>query len=290
MTSTFLFTVIMLSLLGAVLAAVLYFVAQKFKVFEDPRIDEVAAVLPGANCGGCGFAGCRAFAERCVLTDSLDDFFCPVGGNAMMGAVAQILGKVAAEKAPMTAVLRCGGSCEKREQINRYDGLASCLVAAKLYDGNTACSYGCLMLADCVRACSFGALQLDPQSGLPVVDESKCTACGACVKNCPKKLFELRNLGPKGRRIYIGCQNKDKGAVARKACGAACIGCGKCVKVCTFEAITLENFLAYIDFKKCKLCRKCVSECVTGAIVEVNFPPKKVVAVAAEPNQQPENS
>ena len=118
----------------------------------------------------------------------------------------------------------------------------------------------------------------------------KCTGCTACVKSCPKHLFELRNLGPKGRRIYVSCQNKDKGGVARKACGAACIGCGKCVKVCTFEAITLENFLAYIDFNKCKLCRKCVSECVTGAIVEVNFPPKKAVALAAEPNNQSENS
>jgi heterodisulfide reductase subunit A-like polyferredoxin len=160
-------------------------------------------------------------------------------------------------------------------------------VAASLYDGNTACRYGCLMLADCVRTCSFGALQIDPHTGLPVVDEAICTGCGACLKACPKTLFELRNKGPKGRRVYISCQNADKGAVARKACQAACIGCSKCVKVCTFEAISLENNIAYIDFNRCKLCRKCVVECPTGAIIEVNFPPRKPAAVPTESNDNP---
>ena len=275
MTSTFLFTVIMLSVLGVFLATVLYFVAQKFKVFEDPRIDDVSALLPGANCGGCGFAGCRAFAERCVQADALEGLFCPVGGNGVMGAVAQVLGKAVAQKAPMVAVLRCGGATDKRELTNRYDGMASCAVAASLYDGNTACRWGCLKLGDCVEACSFGALRMDAQTGLPVVDEAKCTACSACVKACPKALFELRNLGPKGRRVYVRCRNKDKGAVARKACQAACIGCAKCVKICAFEAITLEHNLAFIDFNKCKLCRKCVAECPTGSVGEVNFPVRK---------------
>ena len=271
MTSTFIFTVVMLSVLGVFLAAVLYFVAQKFKVIEDPRIDDVAAALPGANCGGCGLAGCRAFAERCVGADSLEGLFCPVGGNAVMGAVAQILGKTVAEKEPMVAVLKCGGACGTREQTNRYDGLASCAVAAGLYDGDTACAYGCLMLGDCVRACNFGAMKVDSVSGLPVVDETRCTACGACVRACPKMLYELRNMGPKGHRVYVSCQNRDKGAVARKACKVACIGCGKCVKICAFEAISLENNLACIDFNKCTLCRKCISECPTGTIVEVNY-------------------
>ena len=271
MTSTFVFTVIMLSVLGVFLAAVLYFVAQKFKVYEDPRIDQVAEALPGANCGGCGFAGCRAFAEGCVKADSLEGLFCPVGGNATMHTIAEVLGRAAVEKEPMISVLRCGGSCDKRQEINRYDGIATCAVAAALYDGNTACSYGCLMLGDCVRACSFCGLTLDPQTGLPVADESICTACGSCVRACPKSLLELRNRGPKGRRVYVNCSNKDKGAIARKACEVACIGCNKCVKACAFEAIKIVDNLAYIDFTKCKLCRKCVSECPTGAIVEANM-------------------
>ena len=274
MTSIFLFAVIMLSLLGILFAVVLYVVAQKFLVVEDPRIDTVAELLPGANCGGCGFAGCRAFAESCVAAESLDLLYCPVGGNNVMGEVAKALGRTITEKAPLVAVFRCRGTCDQREKTNRYDGMASCLVAASLYDGNTACSYGCLMMGDCIKVCNFGALHIDPQSGMPAVDDTKCSGCGACIKVCPKALFELRNKGPKGRRVYVSCRNKDKGAMARKACSAACIGCSKCVKVCSFEAITVENNLAYIDYTKCKLCRKCVSECPTGAIIETNFPPK----------------
>ncbi|MDR2584976.1 MAG: RnfABCDGE type electron transport complex subunit B [Prevotellaceae bacterium] len=280
----FIFTVVILSALGVFFAVVLYFVAQKFKVIEDPRIDDVTAVLPGANCGGCGFAGCRAFAEKCVAADSLDGLFCPVGGNTVMGVTAQILGKTAPEKAPMVAVLRCGGAKDKRELTNRYDGLASCAVAATLYDGNTACRYGCLMLGDCVHACAFDALQIDSESGMPIVDDTKCTACRACVRSCPKSLVELRNMGPKRRRVYVSCQNKEKGATARKACKATCIGCGKCVKVCTFEAITLENNLAYINDQKCKLCRKCVGECPTGSIIEVHFPERKEASLQVEQN------
>ena len=274
MTSTFIFTVVILSVLGIFLAAVLFFVAQKFKVYEDPRIDQVAAALPGANCGGCGFAGCRAFAESCVNAESLENLFCPVGGNAAMHTIAEILGKASVEMEPKISVLRCGGARDKRTEINTYDGVASCAVAAQLYDGNTACSYGCLMLGDCVRACSFGGLYLDPQTGLPVADESICTACGSCAKACPKMLLELRKRGPKGRRIHVNCANKDKGVVAKKACQVACIGCNKCVKACAFEAITLTNNLAYINDQKCTLCRKCVAECPTGAIVEANFPSK----------------
>ncbi|MCI7360759.1 MAG: 4Fe-4S binding protein, partial [Prevotella sp.] len=115
-------------------------------------------------------------------------------------------------------------------------------------------------------------ISMDSETGLPVVDEEKCTACGACAKACPRRIIELRKKGPKGRRVYVQCVNKDKGAVAKKACAVACIGCGKCQKVCRFEAITVENNLAYIDFNKCKLCTKCVDECPTGALVKVNFP------------------
>ena len=197
-----------------------------------------------------------------------------------MQKVAGALGFEVAEKAPMVAVVRCAGSCEKRPKTNTYDGIASCAVMNSLYSGDTGCKYGCLGKGDCVSACKFGALSLDPQTGLPVVDEDKCTACGACVKACPKGIIELRKKGVKSRRIFVSCVNKDKGGVARKACSAACIGCGKCAKVCQFDAITVENNLAYIDFEKCRLCTKCVAECPTGAIHAVNFPPKPPKAEA----------
>ncbi len=109
----------------------------------------------------------------------------------------------------------------------------------------------------------------------PEVDEDKCTACGACVKACPKNIIELRRKGPKSRRIYVNCVNKDKGAVNKKVCKVACIGCSKCFNVCPYEAIEMGNNLAYIDSEKCKLCRKCVEVCPTNAIVELNFPPRK---------------
>ena len=123
---------------------------------------------------------------------------------------------------------------------------------------------------------------MNPETGLPEVDEEKCTACGACVKACPKSIIELRAKGKKSRRVFVSCVNKDKGAVTRKACEVGCIGCGKCVKTCPFEAISLENNLAYIDFNKCKLCRKCVEVCPQHTILEVNFPPRKVEAPKTE--------
>ena len=270
------FTVATLSVLGLVLAVILYYVAQKFKVEEDPRIDEIEACLPGANCGGCGNAGCRAFAESVVKAGNLDSNYCPVGGNAVMKKVAEKLGVEIVEKEPMVAVVRCTGNCEKRPLTVEYDGLSSCRVKASLISSDTGCSFGCLGEGDCEDACNFGAIKINPETRLPEVNEDLCTACGACVKACPKSIIELRKKGPKSRRVYVACRNQDKGGVARKACTGACIGCGKCAKTCPFGAITVENNLAYIDFNLCKSCRKCAEVCPTGAIVDVNFPPRPV--------------
>lgn len=275
MSSVVLYTVLMLSALGVISAVVLYFVAQKFKVYEDPRIDEVEAVLPGANCGGCGYPGCRGFAEAFVKAEDISTLFCPVGGNDTMGNAAKILGKEAAAVDPMVAVVRCAGTPEHRAKTNAYDGAKSCRIATSLYSGDTGCQFGCLGLGDCVDVCNFDAIYIDEVTGLPVVDQDNCTACGACVKACPKFIIELRKKGPKGKRIFVSCVNKDKGGVAKKSCSVACIGCGKCVKTCPHDAITLENNLAYIDFNKCKLCRKCVEVCPTNAIWEVHFPARK---------------
>ena len=272
MTNTVIWTIAIITVLGLLLALVLYLVAKKFKVEEDPRIDEVEKVMPGANCGGCGFAGCRAFAEAAVKSPDLEGIFCPVGGNDVMAKVAAILGYEVKAKAPQVAVVRCNGTCEARPRVNEYDGFASCAVKAALYTGDTACAYGCLGCGDCVAACQFGALSMDPATGLPVVDETKCTACGACVKACPKRIIELRPKGPRGMREFVSCVNKDKGPVAKKACASACIGCGLCAKTCTHEAIVVEANIAWIDPEKCKLCRECEAVCPTGAIHGVNFP------------------
>ena len=274
-----LYTILTLCALGVLSAVILYFVAQKFKVEEDPRIDTVESILPGANCGGCGKPGCRGFAEATVKATSLDGLFCPVGGAETMTKVAAALGMEVTAQTPQIAVVRCNGTCDHRQRTSQYDGYKSCAIEHSLYRGETDCTFVCLGCGDCVTACPFDAIHMD-ENGLPVVSEEKCVACGACVKACPRNIIELRNKGVKDRRGFVCCVNKDKGNIARKACTAACIGCGKCVKECPFEASTLENNLAYIDFRKCRLCRKCVSVCPTHAIHEVNFPPRKITAPA----------
>ncbi len=270
-----LIAVISLGAIGLVAAVILYAASKKFAVYEDPRIAQVSEVLPQANCGGCGYPGCSGFAAACVKAGSLEGKLCPVGGQPTMEKVAAILGLEAAASEPKVAVVRCNGTCANRPKLTQYDGVRSCVVANSTYGGESGCTFGCLGCGDCVSACTFGAIKMNPETGLPEVDESKCTACGACAKACPRSIIEIRPKGKNNRRVYVQCVNKDKGAVARKACTAACIGCGKCVKVCPFEAITLENNLAYIDPAKCKSCRKCEMECPQNAIIAVNFPPRK---------------
>ena len=279
MNDIVIYAVTSLSAIGLSAAVILFFIAKKFKVIEDPKIDIVEEVLPSANCGGCGFPGCRNFAEALVNKSNRDKNIeglnCPVGGNEVMSKVAEILGLEAEEKEPMVAVLRCSGSKANAPKKVNYDGPATCVFANNLYAGENGCPYGCLGLGDCVVACKFDAMYMDKETGLPVIIEEKCVACGACVEACPRNIIELRNVGKKSRRIFVSCINEEKGGVARKNCKVACIGCSKCYNVCKFDAITMKNNLAYIDYEKCKLCRKCVEECPTGAIHELNFPPRK---------------
>jgi ferredoxin len=200
-----------------------------------------------------------------------------------MTQVADLLGMAIANGEPKIAVVRCNGTCEKRPKTTEYSGLRTCAAIHACGAGETGCGYGCLGCGDCADACQFDAIHINPETGLPEVDEDRCTACGACSKACPRGIIELRKKGPKGRRIYVSCVNKDKGAVAVKACKAACIGCKKCEKECAFGAITVGNNVAYIDYSKCRLCRKCVAVCPMKAIQAVNFPIPK-----AENNERKE--
>jgi len=271
-----------LGTIALISAIIIYFISKAFKVEENPLIDEVAEQLPGANCGGCGYPGCRGLADAIVKAGNLEGFNCPVGGSGTMSNIATVLGVTAVECDPIIAVLKCNGSCEFAPSKSLYDSALSCAYASTLFSGESGCQFGCLGCGDCVGVCLFDAIKMDPITKLPVVDEEKCVGCGSCVRACPRLLLEIRNKGKKNRRIYVACSNQDKGAYAKKNCAVACIGCGKCAKVCAFEAITINNNLAYIDETKCKLCRKCVSECPTNAIIEVNFPPKKEVKASEE--------
>lgn len=287
MNSIILYSVISLGGIGVAASVILYFIAQKFKVIEDPKIDDVNEALPGANCGGCGYAGCRAFAEAMVKSETLDGFNCPVGGSDTMTEVAGILGREAALADPEIAVIRCSGSKANAPKKVEFDGPKTCSFAHALYGGESGCPHGCLGLGDCVVSCDFDAIYMDDDTGLPIVKDN-CIACGACVKACPRAIIELRPKGKKGKRIFVSCINAEKGPVPKRNCSVVCIGCNKCFKVCTFDAITMENNLAYIDPIKCRLCRKCEPECPTGAIHELNFPPRKVKPVVVEEEAKPE--
>jgi RnfABCDGE-type electron transport complex B subunit len=283
-----LYSVISLGAVAAFSAVVLFIIAKKFKVEEDPRIDVVAELLPGANCGGCGYPGCRGLAEVLVKAadkGSIAGLNCPPAGNEQMGKIGKALGMEVVAGEPTVAVLLCGGTHEKAPKKTDYDGPAKCSIAHTVSCGDKGCPHGCLGLGDCVDVCAFGAMYMDEKTGLPVIIEEKCVSCGACVKACPRKLIEIRPLGRKSRRVWINCRNTEKGATAMKVCKAACIGCGKCVKECPEKvaAITLDNFLAYIDPKKCIACGKCIPVCPTHAISATFEPPAPKPKPAEEP-------
>ena len=264
-----LIAVIVLGAIGLVSSVVLYILSKKFAVKEDPRIAQVTEVLPQANCGGCGFPGCGGMAAASVKaadTGSLDGLNCPVGGSECMNRIAAILGMEVTASTPKVAVVRCNGTCENRPRIAEYDGVRNCRIQNATAQGETGCQYGCLGCGDCVEACQFDAIRMNPETGLPEVNRELCTACGACSKACPRGIIEIRQVDESKQGMVVECMNKDKGAVASKACLVACIGCKKCEQVCGSEAIVIENNLAYIDASKCSSCRQCEEVCPKGCI------------------------
>lgn len=238
----------------------LYMASLKFYVYEDPRIDEVEELLPGANCGGCGFAGCRSYAENAVTNMNLDAP-CPVAEAVVMARVAEILGLEAGTSSKRVASLMCNGRHENSKLAMDYRGIEDCWAAMLVTDTTKTCAFSCMGLGSCVRACSFDAMRIE--NGIVVIDDEKCTGCGMCVPACPKNLIHFR---PHDKYTTVTCFNTDKGADARKVCSVACIGCMKCQKNCNYDAIHVENFLAKIDYEKCTNCGDCVEVCPTRSI------------------------
>ncbi len=230
--------------LGLMFSAGLVFAYKKLKVEENPKIAEVNEALPQANCGACGFSGCRAFAEA-VISGKAEVSGCPVGGADTAYQVASVLGVEAGEIIKKVARLHCRGTLEAAQSRGVYQGIPTCN-AAHLVGGNKQCSSGCMGYGDCVKVCQFDALDMR-EEGLPVVREKNCTACGKCVDACPRNLFELH---PLDQEILVFCRSEDRGPLARKLCKNACIACGICARACP-EAIEMVGYLAkIIDFKK----------------------------------------
>ncbi len=262
-------TVLVLGGIGVLAAVVLFFVAKKFHVYENPKIAEIEELLPGANCGGCGMSGCHAFAKACAETDSLDGFVCTGAGKDIMDKISVIVGLEAKAGIRRVAIMKCNGGCEQRQIVNNYDGVTSCAMEGTLYQGETDCNYGCLGRGDCVSACIFGALTIDPHTGIAVVDHDKCTGCGKCVKTCPRGLFELVEANPEKPIVWVSCVNRDKGALAMKECNVSCIGCGKCKRTCTHDAVEVADFVAHINPEACVGCGECESACPRNSITHI---------------------
>ncbi len=243
MSSVFLYTVAILGGIGFILGAVLAFASKKFAVEIDPRVEKIEEILPGANCGGCGYAGCTAYAKAVVL-HGIDANLCAPGGDKVVHSISELLGLEKTAAVRKVAYLHCAGSKEKAKDKYIFDGIKDCRKAAMLSGGQKACEYGCMGYGSCVNVCQFDALSMD-ENGLPVVDREMCTGCGACVRECPKNLFDLLL---DETMIYLACSSHDKGKVVKSVCSVGCIGCGICVKVTESDAIEMQDNLPAIDY------------------------------------------
>jgi Na+-translocating ferredoxin:NAD+ oxidoreductase subunit B len=253
--------IITMAALGLLFSIGLVLAYKKLKVEEDPKVIEVAEILPQANCGGCGYSGCRAFAEA-VVRGEADVSGCPVGGEEVAEKIAEILGVNAGEMIKKVARIHCRGTHAAALNRGEYLGINTCY-SANLIGGNKQCSYGCLGYGDCVAACPFDAIYMG-EEGLPIVREDKCTACGKCVDACPRNIIDLC---PIDQNIIVFCRSLDRGPAAKKACKNACIACGICVRACP-EAIILDKNLAVItDYKKIDPEKiPAIEKCPTDAI------------------------
>jgi electron transport complex protein RnfB len=251
--------IIILGVLGLLFGFGLFVASRLFRVHIDPRAVRIEHVLPGANCGACGFGGCSSLAKA-IVHGSAEITGCIAGGEDIAHLVSDIMGLEAKEIDKKVAILKCQG----RDVADRYEyeGIKTCRAANLLHGGPKECLFGCIGFGDCAKACPFDALHM--VDGFPVVDEKKCKSCGKCVKACPKNLFELLSLS---KLVHVRCRSSDKGSVVRTICKVGCIACKKCETVCKFDAVHIENNLAIFDYEKCTSCGLCVKECPTGTIM-----------------------
>ncbi len=246
---------------GLLIGLFLSFASKKFYVHVDEAELGVRELLPGNNCGGCGYAGCDALAKAMVNGSAMTNA-CPVAGSDVAKEISVILGVDLSEKLREVAFVKCAGDCNKSKQKYDYYGEADCNKLAPVPgNGPKECTYGCSGYGSCVKVCNFGAI--DIINGIAVINKELCKACGLCINTCPKHLIELV---PYDSKIKVNCNSLDKGKETKSACSVGCIGCKICVKACEEEAIIVENNLAHIDYGRCTGCGNCKQKCPTGAI------------------------
>ena len=254
-----------LGVLTLLLAGVLVWANKKFFVYEDPRIDEVEDMLPHANCGACGFPGCRPFAEALVSGQVLPSK-CTVSSEQGKQDIASFLGVDAGEERRQVARLACAGGSNVSRLRASYQGMQTCQAASLVSGGGKGCFWGCLGLGDCEHVCDFDAIRMS-EHNLPIVDPAKCTACGDCVEACPKDLFSLQY---EDQSLWVACKNLDHGESILEECEVACTACGKCAMDAPSNIISIKNNLPVIDYSFGYNERTPIERCPTGAIVWLN--------------------
>lgn len=258
--SAIIIPIIVVAVIGLIAGIGLSIASIVMAVPVDEKVVAVRECLPGANCGACGYSGCDGYAEALAKGEAKNGL-CSPGGAQCVQDIAAALGQEAGEFKRRIAVVHCDGTCDKTEKSYDYRGIQTCAGVSLMFSGDGKCSYGCIGLGDCMRACKNDAISIC--NGVAVINAVKCGSCAECVAACPKGLIQI---------VYgdstadVGCSNKDKGAAARKACKGACIGCMRCVKACESGAVTVSNNLAHIDFDKCTSCGKCIDVCPSKCI------------------------
>ena len=261
MIANILYPVLSVAVLSLVFGALLGFSAKKFAVKTDPKAEKIKNILPGVNCGGCGFPGCSGFAEA-VAKDEASYKGCPAGGSTTAVEIAKTMGIDPVASNRKVAFIKCNGIDDNVKRNYIYDGPKSCVAASQLATGgNKACAYGCIGLASCKNTCPFNAIIII--DSIAQVDTKKCTACGKCIQACPKKLIEIV---PDKSKVRVLCNSKDKGRQVKINCRAGCIGCTLCQKACSAGAITVVDNIAHIDYEKCTMCLECVNKCPSKVI------------------------